>query len=591
MRRSLRSNQVNAGQVTQASWFRIAVGGGALAVVGVVGACGARTGLPICAPPFTCAGGSESEGAGRKASGAGGGSATGGGSVGGHQVSDAITCTCECLNEDITFFAPVPSCLPDELNPQVTTPIVLPPGEIYDTALDQFCTYSVGVFLDTLVIDSFPPNTPPEQIISCVCVGDTTIPESSDATDHLKFNASCARTCEETPVCQLGPGGNCSDPVVGQTVDLNACRCTEAEASGQADPVCAPTPGSGDPPVDTHGILASLLSARTDLAMNGALTLSVAIGGDGAVTTALVSGGAELWGETQPDGTASLLFDVDAVVADIHMSVGGSPIDLTEIRASGGAGETPIAFSAAGDGVIPKGVLDLTFVFNQNGVLSTLTVVNPDPIPVFFDRTKGALLIAPISIDNGQGVTALVSLDATVVSSPPKARAGGDHTVSCSALGGAQVTLDGSQSSDPDDDIFHYVWHTGTSFLSEAVVSNTPVATVFAPLGTTSYTLSVLDTHLRISRDTVAVSVVVDAPPTLTLSPPSPACLWAPDHKLVLFELGKDLPFQVADTCDAAPAVTVGSRSIGTDRFIRTIHGLDSILKEEVGAPPVATGV
>ena len=40
-----------------------------------------------------------------------------------------------------------------------------------------------------------------------------------------------------------------------------------------------------------------------------------------------------------------------------------------------------------------------------------------------------------------------------------------------------------------------------------------------------------------------------------------------------------------------APPILEGSRSIGTDRFIRTIHGLDSILKEEVGAPPVATGV
>ncbi len=195
-------------------------------------------------------------------------------------------------------------------------------------------------------------------------------------------------------------------------------------------------------------------------------------------------------------------------------------------------------------------------MFRQNGVLSTLATTNPDPIPVLYDRGKGVLSISTIRIDNGQGVVGLVNLQATVQSLPPKARAGGNQTVAC-AHGGAEVLLDGSGSSDPDFDIVHYVWHRGFGWSSADVVSNDIIAPVFAPLGTTPFTLSVIDSHLRISRDTATVTVVDSAPPALTVGAPSPACLWAPNHKYVLFELGTDLPFQVTDTCDGSPVVAI----------------------------------
>jgi hypothetical protein len=53
-------------------------------------------------------------------------------------------------------------------------------------------------------------------------------------------------------------------------------------------------------------------------------------------------------------------------------------------------------------------------------------------------------------------------LAGTIINEPTTANAGGPQTVECTSPSGAQIMLDGSHSSDPEDNIALYVWRQGT---------------------------------------------------------------------------------------------------------------------------------
>jgi pimeloyl-ACP methyl ester carboxylesterase len=93
---------------------------------------------------------------------------------------------------------------------------------------------------------------------------------------------------------------------------------------------------------------------------------------------------------------------------------------------------------------------------------------------------------------------------------PPVADAGGDRTVAYAAAG---VLLDGSASSDPDDDDLSYAWQ-GEGW--EAVDS---IATVQLGIGMHVITLTVRDPSGHIDRDTIELTVsdgTIDSPEPVT---------------------------------------------------------------------------
>jgi Tol biopolymer transport system component len=95
-----------------------------------------------------------------------------------------------------------------------------------------------------------------------------------------------------------------------------------------------------------------------------------------------------------------------------------------------------------------------------------------------------------------------------VVNDPPTADAGPDRTVECATEGGAQVTLDGSGSSDPDGDTLTYLWEG--PFGAEEGMS----PTVTIPLGTHTVTLTVVDGYGETDTDNVIVTVEDTTPPS-----------------------------------------------------------------------------
>jgi hypothetical protein len=117
------------------------------------------------------------------------------------------------------------------------------------------------------------------------------------------------------------------------------------------------------------------------------------------------------------------------------------------------------------------------------------------------------------------------------------------------------VTLDGSQSYDPDNNIRDYFWKRIEADGTERLVARTAVATVEAPLGESVYRLQVVDAHQQLSRAEVLVRVVDTAPPAIVTAQVSPQCVWPPNHKWATFQLGQEIHVEAVDACDPHPRV------------------------------------
>jgi hypothetical protein len=109
----------------------------------------------------------------------------------------------------------------------------------------------------------------------------------------------------------------------------------------------------------------------------------------------------------------------------------------------------------------------------------------------------------------------------------PIANAGPDQTAVVTAECSAPVTLDGTQSSDPDGDILTYTW---TGLFGTATG---PTPTVTLPKGSHSITVMVADGKGGAASDTTVVTVIDTTPPNINLLSATPSVLWPANHKMV----------------------------------------------------------
>lgn len=87
--------------------------------------------------------------------------------------------------------------------------------------------------------------------------------------------------------------------------------------------------------------------------------------------------------------------------------------------------------------------------------------------------------------------------------------------------------------------------------------SDVPVA----ELGTTYFTVLVGDNDGANDTHTMAVTVEDSSPPVITVPDLATDCLWPPNNKMFLFELGEDVIAQATDSCAGAVSVEVVSVS------------------------------
>jgi len=202
------------------------------------------------------------------------------------------------------------------------------------------------------------------------------------------------------------------------------------------------------------------------------------------------------------------------------------------------------------------------------------TGTNGEPLDVRVDWTNQACALngAVLGVIEDAETAVGVDLTGTILNEPPTASASATaRTVECTSPAGAQATLDGSASTDPEDNIVLFAWRkdsrTGSDVGGDAVVH------VTQPLGVTQpYLLTVVDALGQASEDATAVTVVDTTPPSIESVIASPARLSPPNHEMVPVTVTTAF----ADTCGTAtcsiasvtsnePANGNGDGNSGTD--------------------------
>jgi hypothetical protein len=158
---------------------------------------------------------------------------------------------------------------------------------------------------------------------------------------------------------------------------------------------------------------------------------------------------------------------------------------------------------------------------------------------------------APASGYTFANVQDIVIVNITNVNNAPIGDAGADETVNENSA----VTLNGSASSDPDDDTLTFAWVQVGGPLAALVGGSTATPSLTTPFvgaggADLTFRLTVNDGYGGTAIDTVVVHVVnANDPPSVSLARPTIACLWPPNHKLV--------PVGISGVSDADDDVTI----------------------------------
>ncbi len=150
---------------------------------------------------------------------------------------------------------------------------------------------------------------------------------------------------------------------------------------------------------------------------------------------------------------------------------------------------------------------------SSNAVLSSPTLVNPT-----FTADKAGTYVASLTVSDGtvNSTSATVNIDAAVGNVAPMANAGTDQNAAVGAL----VTLDGSASSDANNDPLRYMWSlTSKPASSNAMLSSpTAVKPTFTAdkAGTYVASLTVFDGTVNSASTPVSITAI---PPSITLTP------------------------------------------------------------------------
>ena len=400
-------------------------------------------------------------------------------------VRHAYACKCACTGGGESFSLNNDVCLPESLNPALNPDL---PPDFVPTSEDlrQDCETRVESNLEQMARQ---------------CVAD-------------RIRCSCAGIAELTPSCN-----DCDSQCAGENLaadcsnfDPQAGVVTATNAPGQ-QPVCiAGEPGSAGP-----APLASAIFGRTSECQVGG---TVAVARDGDTRMPEATGVAEFTGTPCPGGTCAVgvSYGLDHVDNFSFDGFGGfTSVEFKDITAGGTSGTGVALIDTTGSGAFPPATTSNTGNGRRsNQVLggevssdsAAYTGTNDAPLDVRVDWANHACALSGsvLGVIEDSETAIGVNLTGSIVNEPPTASAAATpRTVECTSPAGADVTLDGSASTDPEDNIALFAWRRGSR--TGADVGGDPVVHVTQPLGVTQpYALTVVDALGQASEDATAVT-------------------------------------------------------------------------------------
>ena len=352
------------------------------------------------------------------------------------------------------------------------------------------------------------------------------------AVDPARFEQACAQegqiaTCDtvevQVPDCQnfdpehpetskatLTPGGE-------DRGDEPVCFVAST-ATASSDFTAAPALPTATPTPMAAGLFGRRSTCVLDHAQSKA-TVTL----DGEAREPSVSGVVEFLGAPCPGAACAVGMTYQLDLAPISFSTFCAGTEITDVRTVGTAASGAVAIDADGDALIAAGQTltsvrgtrtDSGCFFNQV-VQMSFVGTNGDLVAVTADwaaktcTVNGALLGA--TVENHNALRVVVDLHGTLMNQPPTANAGADQTVECTSATGAEITLDGTGSSDPDHNLAVVQWQQGSR--TGPVVGNALQVTLPQGVGTTGqYVLRVIDGMAQSAADTTTVQVADTTP-------------------------------------------------------------------------------
>ena len=439
----------------------------------------------------------------------------------------AYTCECACSGGGQSFSLDNDVCLPTELNPGIN-PDLPEDFRASADALQNDCHIRVERNLERMARQCVADR------IQCTC----------DALVDLNFSFACDSPCPGEDLA-----ADCSNfhPQTGTVTATNV--------PGQA-PVCVDGSGFGDS-TRPAAFASALFGGTTECQVDG----GVSVTRDGDTQTRAASGVTEFSGSPCPGGSCAVgvSYSLDHV-DDFSFSgfAGFASVEFKDIAASGASAPGAALLDAQGLGALPPGTTgNVGRGKRSNQILggetssdsADYTGTNGAPLDVLVDWTGHSCALSGAVLGSVEDSDTAVAVDlaGTIANEPPTASAAATaRTVECTSPAGADVKLDGSASSDPEDNIALFAWRRGSRAGTD--IGGEPVVQVSQALGVTeTYSLAVVDAFAQASEDETTVRVVDTTPPTAATATASPATIWPPNHKMV------------AVTVDAAAADVCGS--------------------------------
>jgi hypothetical protein len=200
--------------------------------------------------------------------------------------------------------------------------------------------------------------------------------------------------------------------------------------------------------------------------------------------------------------------------------------------------------------------------WSQQAKLTSSDLAAEDQFGRFVSIAGGRVMVgAYLDDDAGTSSGSAYIYMEVITNQPPVANAGPDQTVACTSPDGAEVTLDGSGSNDPDNDQLTYTWRENGNVVAGPTTN--PTSQVVLGLGSHTIELTADDGNGGADIDGVIINVVDTTPPAITLQPPM--VLWPADHEYVSINLDQVIA-AVSDACAGSiPISNARIHSVSSD--------------------------